>query len=219
MKDLDDIPTEEAMDLNKRGLKKGDIVKKLEEKGYRPQQINDAFNQIDIKSGISGKYPYEDVSHPGMESSVLNLEEEAPSPTQMEEREIPQQRQNISTPQIPQVTQRDYSADTEELIEAVIEEKWQEFMDRLGDMESWKIRTDDDITSIKQEVIRLGKRFDNLQSSIVQKVGEYNQNIMDVNTEIKALERVFQNIIDPLTNNIKELGRITKDLKGNKTNF
>lgn len=219
MKDLDDIPTEEAMDLNKRGLKKGDIIKKLEEKGYRPQQINDAFNQMDIKSGINGKYPYEDVSHPGMESSVLNLEEEAPSPTQMEEREIPQQRQNISAPQMPQVTQRDYSADTEELIEAVIEEKWQEFMDRLGDMESWKIRTDDDITSIKQEVIRLGKRFDNLQSSIVQKVGEYNQNIMDVNTEIKALEKVFQNIIDPLTNNIKELGRITKDLKGNKTNF
>ena len=213
MKDLaeDDIPTEEAINLSKKGLKKDEINRKLEESGYNPRQINDALNQMDIKKSVLGKYPDNDVSHPGMESSVLNLEEEAPSPTD-DNFDYTQQRRE-RTSQIPQVTPQDYSADTEELIEAVIEEKWQEFMSRLGDMESWKIRTDDDLTSIKQEVIRLGKRFDNLQNSVVQKVGEYSQSIVDINTEIKALEKVFQNIIDPLTSNIKELSRITQDLK------
>ncbi len=211
MKDLDEeeIPTEEALDLGKRGFKKEDINKRLEDKGYSPRQINNAINQMDIKTGVLGEYPYGNQTPTGMEPSVLNLEEEAPSPIE-EEYTTPQK---VERSQMPQITTQDYTADTEELIEAVIEEKWQEFMSRLGDMESWKIRTDDDIISIKQEIIRLGKRFDNLQNSIVQKVGEYSQSIVDINTEIKALEKVFQNIIDPLTNNIRELSRITTELK------
>ncbi len=217
MKDLDEIPTKEAIGMNKKGMKKEEINKHLEGKGYNPKQINDAFNQMDIKSSVAGEYPTKDVSHPGMEPSVLDLEQEAPSPTQEQAPSEPQefaQQPQAPSPQMSQTSpSQDYAADTEELIEAVIEEKWQEFMSRLGDMESWKIRTDDDITSIKQEILRLGKRFDNLQNSIVQKVGEYSKNIMDINTEIKALEKVFQNIINPLTNNIRELDRITKDLK------
>lgn len=216
MRDLDDIPTDEVINLSKKGMSKEEINKKMEESGYSPRQINDAINQMDIKNSVTGNYPYnKDVSHPGMEPSLLNLEEEAPSPTEAETNYSTSPRMD-KVPQMPQVTPQDYTADTEELIEAVIEEKWQEFVGRLGDMEAWKVRTDDDINSIKQEIVRLGKRFDNLQNSIVQKVGEYSQSIMEVNTEIKALEKVFQNIIDPLTSNIKELSRITSELKGKK---
>ena len=53
-----------------------------------------------------------------------------------------------------------------------------------------------------------------LQNSVVEKVSDYNRSVEDVGSEIKALEKVFKNILDPFTTNIKELNKITKELKG-----
>ena len=70
-----------------------------------------------------------------------------------------------------------------------------------------------ELIAIKQEIIRTQDHFKNLQGSVLGKVGEYNQNISNINTEMKALEKVFQKILEPLTTNIKELSRITEKLK------
>ncbi len=208
-----EAPTEEAIKLNKEGNQKEDIAKTLEGKGFNQQQVSDAMNHADIKAGVEGSYPQKDVSHPGMRPSVLNLDSEAPSPM---DAPAPPETMQSTQPQFQpsNVQPQDVSADTEELVESIVEEKWQEYMERIGDIESWKIRTEDDVNSIKQEIIRLGNRFDQLQNSVVEKVSDYNRSVEDVGSEIKALEKVFKNILDPFTTNIKELNKITKELKG-----
>ena len=91
-----------------------------------------------------------------------------------------------------------------------------ELRDSIGDIEIWKSNINDELTSIKQEILRLSGRLDNLQKAVLGKVNEYNQNISDVGVEIKALERVMQNILQPLTSNIRELSKVTEDIKRGK---
>ncbi len=43
--------------------------------------------------------------------------------------------------------------------------------------------------------------------------GEYDQNILNVGTEIKVMEKVFQKVLPTLTENVNELSRITKGMK------
>ena len=45
------------------------------------------------------------------------------------------------------------------------------------------------------------------------KVREYSDDMRSIHTEMKALEKVFEKILEPLTDNIKELSKITEDLK------
>jgi len=54
------------------------------------------------------------------------------------------------------------------------------------------------------------------KNSLLGKVTEYDDHVMNVTTEMKALEKVFEKIVQPLTTNIKELNKITKELKSKK---
>jgi len=116
----------------------------------------------------------------------------------------------------PQEQGLDYRQQIDEieaLIESIIEEKWQSMIANVGDLNLWKQKTRTDIRSIKQEIIRLQTRFENLEKAILGKISSYDQHITNVGTELKAMEKVFQKILQPLTTNIKELQKITKKLK------
>ncbi len=104
----------------------------------------------------------------------------------------------------------------QEIAESIINEKWQELVSSMGNIAIWKEKVHTDILSIKQELVRVEDRFENLQRAILGRVEDYHKTISDVSVDIKALEQVFEKILQPLTTNIKELNRITDDLKGKK---
>ena len=128
-----------------------------------------------------------------------------------------QDYQQPAQPQLDQGLQVNYAPsaidEIEELVESVVEEKWRTLMESFGNVNIWKERTRIDISSLKQELIRLENRFENLQKAILGRIQTYDKNIMEVGSEIKAMEQVFQKILNPLTSNIKELSRITDSLK------
>ncbi len=101
----------------------------------------------------------------------------------------------------------------EELVESVVEEKWRSFMESFGDITVWKERVRIELVSIKQEVIRLHNSYENLQKAVLGRIQTYDKNIVEIGSEMRALEQVFERIMNPLTSNIKELSRITDELK------
>ena len=100
-----------------------------------------------------------------------------------------------------------------ELIEALIDEKWSDFTENVNRIIEWKDKTENRITELETSLKDLRNEFDKLHKAILEKVGQYDQNIHDVGIEIKALEKVFQKILPTLTENVNELSRITKDMK------
>jgi len=101
----------------------------------------------------------------------------------------------------------------EELVEAVIEEKWVDLVKDVNKITEWKSSVESDISSINQEIEDLKASFNELQKNIVSKIDEYDKNIVKVSTNIKAMENVFQKTIPIFTENINELARTVESLK------
>ncbi len=101
----------------------------------------------------------------------------------------------------------------EELIEAIIDEKWNELVKDISKIIEWKNATENRVTSIEQQIKDIQNSFDKLQQGVVGKIGEYDKHILDVGSEIKAMEKVFEKVLPVFTQNVSELTKITDDLK------
>jgi len=91
---------------------------------------------------------------------------------------------------------------------------WQEFSKIKQGKGVFKDKVKTELISIKQELLRTQERFENLQKAVIGKVAEYNKGLSTVSTDITALEKVFEKILVPLTTNIRELKKVTTELKG-----
>jgi len=103
--------------------------------------------------------------------------------------------------------------ESEAVVEQIIEEKWQELQKDLGKITEWKDLMTSRIDKMEQGVTDMRTDLDGLHKAIVARIGEYDKTLMDVGTEIKAMEKVFQKVLPELTGNIQELSRITKNAK------
>lgn len=230
----EDTPTDKVIDLQRIGKSNTEIIQSLQKQGYSFQQISEALNQAQAKTSVENTEYHEEPPSPQrqsssdkMQPSVIYSDEtlpldsvpnesevlQPPSPSNSQQESYqpqnwPQQQFNYQQPSLGSTTE-----DIEEITESVIEEKWQRMMNEFGDMLAWKEKTSNDLDAIKQELMRVENRFENLQNSVVGKVKEYGQGVSDVSIEIKALGKLLSNIITPLTSNVKELERIIKGMK------
>lgn len=104
----------------------------------------------------------------------------------------------------------------EEVVEAIIDEKWSELMKHIQKVLEWKERVDSRIVEMENKFKNLEVQFDKLNENIIGKISEYDQNIRDVGSEIKGMEKVFQKIIPELTTNVSELSKLTDTMKEEK---
>ena len=164
----------------------------------------------DIRKGIGDVSMPPEVNIPSPDIPSPEIPEESYSP-EPQAPYIPP----IGEPSMPQqmAPQMDISEKIHEVAEAIIDERWSDFTSKVGNLSVWQEKVNMNISSIKQEVVRIQERFENLQKAVVGKVSEYDQGIRSIHTEMKALEKVFERILEPLVNNVKELNKITEELK------
>jgi len=102
----------------------------------------------------------------------------------------------------------------DETVEKIIEEKWDSMTEKIDRVLRWKEKKEEEINMLKEDIVNIAEGFSKLESKLISKISNYDKNILDVNSEIKALEKVFQKITPTLINNVNELSRIADDLKG-----
>ena len=116
--------------------------------------------------------------------------------------------QQYSQPSVqPQTSER-----IEEIAEAIIDEKWNEFTKDVTKIIEWKERTESRLARIEQDLKQLKESFDTLHKSVLGKISDYDRNITEVSTGINAMERVFQKVLPTLTDNVNKLSRITDSM-------
>ena len=200
--------------MKKAELSEDDIIKALRP-GFSNQEIDDAFNQAtQSDENILEQLDQFEPAKKEDKGAPEDLLEEAPAPG------ISEPSVNVyseSKTSSYQPVQELSSSQIQEIVESIVEEKWEDLISKFGDVNLWKESVNNDLEAIKQEILRTQERFNNLQNILIGKVTGYNKSVTELNAEMKALEQVMQKIIEPLTNNIKELGRITSDLKKKKS--
>lgn len=116
-------------------------------------------------------------------------------------------------------SEQDLSADdVEELIEAIIEEKWNELKKNVEKLISWKDQMDDRINKVKQKQEDLEAQFDKVHNAVLGKVGEYDKNIKEVGGQLQAMEKLFSDVLPKFTENVNTLNRVTERMAGSGHN-
>lgn len=101
----------------------------------------------------------------------------------------------------------------EQIAEAIVNERWQEIKATLDKRKDWEEQVANEMIKLKQEIVDCKSDLNNLHKAIVSKISDYDQNLLSVGTEIKAMEKVFQKILPDLTSSVGELSRITEGIK------
>jgi len=179
--------------------------------------VEGTLDDVPMPNGIKTREPEEDIPELP-ETQMMDGGLEAPSPgedMQVEGEEPSIQYQGFKMPEMrAPAPVADVNLDKlHEVAEAIVNERFDELASSMGNYPIWKEKVETNIISIKQEIIRLHTKIENLNNAILGKVKDYDNSMRDVYTEMKALERVFGKILEPMTENIKELDRITKEMK------
>jgi hypothetical protein len=195
-------PIEQVLMMKQQGYTNNQIVQTLQSQGYNTDQIFDAINQ----AGLSG----------GFEAAP-----EQPQETGMQDygqgygQSYPQQQQYQFQP-TPNEIKAPASIDEEriqEVAEAIIDEKWEAIAKDIRKMIDWKESSENRLAKLEQQMIDLRLSIDSLTKSMMAKISGYDQNIVDVGTEIKAMEKVFQKVLPNLTESVNKLDRMAKGVK------
>ena len=200
-------PIEQVLMMKQQGYTNNQIVQTLQSQGYNTSQIFDAINQAGLSTFSATQEPEHEEA--GMQDYGQGFQEQYPSPPA-------QQQQQFQTFQAPKEIQAPASIDEEriqEVAEAIIDEKWEELAKDIKKVIEWKERSEDRISKLEQQIIDIRLSIDSLTKGMMSKISGYDQNIMDVGTEIKAMEKVFQKVLPNLTESVNKLDRMTKSYK------
>ena len=117
-------------------------------------------------------------------------------------------------PTYPESSQR--GANTEEIheiAEEIVNEKWQEIKDKIGDLGDWKTHAERRLASAEERLERLESSLDRLQSAILSKVNDYGKDIKNLGAEMSSIEGVLGKVLGPMLDNVKELGKMKDEIK------
>ena len=193
--DEPNIPTNTVLQMREQGLSNNQVIQNLQRSGFSSSQIFDAMNQADIKSNVQ-QAPTPDAE--AMENPIGG-------PPPMEPESLPME----AAPQT-----QDYAEERiEELVEAIIDEKWAELVKNINKVIEWKNKVEAQISSMEQELKDVKDSFGELHKAMIGKISEYDKNIVGVSTELKAMGKVFEKVLPAFTENVDELSRITRNIK------
>jgi len=117
-----------------------------------------------------------------------------------------QDEQGYQAPGVPPAPEID-SEKIEEIAEAIVEEKWNEKKREIDKIIEWKDEVTTKLTQLQQQIDDLKGSFDSLHKGMLGKISEYDENLTNVGTEIKAMEKVFSKVLPSLTDSVNKLQR------------
>jgi hypothetical protein len=209
-------PINEIMQMRKQGLSNNQVIQNLQREGYTNTQIFDAMNQADTKMAVEGVTPAGNImGNEQMQAGQQSMEQGGALFTEPPQNAIsqPQESQGLNLNE-PTQSFNSEQVKVEELVEAIIEEKWEELLRDVNKIVSWKNKVESRISEIEVKVDHLKENFSDLQKAVIGKVNDYDQHILEVGSEIKAMEKVFSKVLPMFTENVSELNNIANKLKG-----
>ena len=193
-KETKQIAPEEIQKLTSKGMSDKEIIKHFKSKGYSYDDIEKAMMSA-VKNNIGEKTPMQ-MSMPEPEPFFYDqpYEQEPMQETQEEEWAEP--------------------ADSmvEEIVEGIIEDKWQKFQAQIDNMQMSIDRLSAEIKQAKAMPAQSSKEpvFDNAR------IDELNEHVNDLYARVGGLEKAFKQFLPSLTRNIEMLSSMVHEMK-NKT--
>ena len=190
-----DLPVTQILSMKQQGYQNDQIIQGLQGQGYTSQKIFEAMNQAD--AGQAGAGPQQGMQQPPPGAGMQGEQFAEPAP------------QYEAAPPI------DDKERIEEVAEAIIDEKWNDLLKDINKISESNNKMESRLVKLEEEIKNLKDNFDSLHRGVLGKISDYDRNLVNVGTEVKAMEKVFQKILPTFTDNVSRLARIAQDVKGN----
>ncbi|MDP2925814.1 MAG: hypothetical protein Q8N99_05575 [Nanoarchaeota archaeon] len=216
---------EKVMQLKSQGYADSQIIDILKEEGVSPREINELLSQAKIKDALDNN-PEEELitDESSMRQSIMPSEgmpqryNNYPEPAQ---EYVPEEQGEYYQDPPGQESYPVYSpqggSDVEtinEVCEQIIEEKTEPIKKDLINLKRFKEESSFQIEKMNERLTKIETTIDDLQMALLRKVGIYGEDIKNLAQEMYATQESFSKLIDPLTDNIRELQKInSKDKK------
>ncbi len=96
----------------------------------------------------------------------------------------------------------------------MIDEKWDELIGEVKKIIDWKEKIETRQNQIINDLEKLKEDFKTLHHGVLGKLEDYDHRMQDVGTELKAVGKVFKDVIPEFVENVKELRDIKDSMKG-----
>lgn len=211
---------EKVMNLKKQGISDREIIQNLQGQGISPKEISDALAQSQIKQAVSSEIPEQDMQPSMMENSSEDSQD-VPAPAnqggqaETYQPQSPQQNNYGNYPQqeyAPQENyneeyypQQEYAQNTYpvsnidnmiEIAEQVFSEKVKKMQTQFSELIEFKTIYSAKTQDILERLKRMEKMFDQMQISIINKVGNYGKGLDTLKKEMEMIEDSFSKIVE-----------------------
>lgn len=211
---MDQIPTEKVIELRNQKLLDSQIIQMLEQEGFQPSQILEALNQAKLKTQLTGGIESVVSGEQPMQNNNINQMQQAQSAPQ----------QNMNTPSFDNAGYGESNVDElnmpegtteilQEIAEKIVEEKWHQLYDEVMQIFTWKNKVEAKINEMDAKISSLNQSIETLHNSIFGKMNDYDENIQEFGTEIKAMNKVFKQFVPELKSTITDLNKAASKFK------
>lgn len=95
----------------------------------------------------------------------------------------------------------------------IVDERTRKLKEEISQFTKFRKESDNKIKDIEKRLEKIENTIEQLQTAVIRKIGDYGEDIKNISKEMKASQNSFSKILDPLTDNIRELQHITGNLK------
>ncbi len=96
-----------------------------------------------------------------------------------------------------------------DIAEQIIDEKINKLQKQITSFSNFKEELGLEVQKINERLQKIENTFNELQMAILGKIGDYGKDIQNISKEMHATQDSFSKILNPLTDNIRELQKIT----------
>lgn len=235
---------EKVMQMRQRGQNDSQIIDVLRREGISPREIQESLSQSKIKSALSQEsmqspQNYQEVQsqetnqdYQQMQPSMMQVQETQPFEVSqqfapaMEEsmQQIPSSFQPSTMPSAqaaesyqeyyPEYTPGSDMETVNEIADQIVEEKTTQIKKQIESFTKFREEIAFDVEKINERLLKVENTLNELQMAIIGKIGEYGRDIQNISKEMHATQDSFSKILNPLTDNIRQMQKINSNDAG-----
>ncbi len=204
------LTPEKIASMRASGMSDRDIIKKLKGLGYSYDEIEKAMLSS-LKSEVSSSKHEEKPTPTNHGTDVENIFE----PPQVKEEQVAPIETLLEPEQQPGLFQEpEPELSIEELVEGVINEKWEIFEKELRNLKFDQEKLVKEIEEIKNAINKLSEEKQN--PVLEKKINELNKRFDELDSRVSGLEKAFRQFLPSLVQNVRILSELIDKMKKKK---
>lgn len=199
------VQVDRVVQMQQQGMSDNDIIKTLKNEGVSPKDISDSIAQARIKMAVSQdtEQSYQESYNQPEQQNTQQAQYAPQAPDQQYQQPYQEQGQQYY---YQDQSQGSMSIETiTEIVDRIISEKLKDINQKIKPVVDFKNKAEEDINELKERLKRIEQTIDNLQRSVIGKVGEFGQSTALIHKDLENLHGTVSKLMNPLIDNVNEM--------------